>query len=845
MRCLSALLLALPLALAIESPHPKWVELDHLNFQETIQAHEWTCVLLYDPWDERTVYEDTLVMEGIYDRLKERGDPNSLGFARLNGRHHPLIREQYTGVMVDGRMMRANPFCRDYYDSVADNPNGLLAMTNDTLLDVSLGTPYWPAQYWVLHRNYNMYGSVDMNLMLGAIPMKTAVLDRYLIQVIGKDDVDELEPLVQTQFNAEQEMLENNKHADNEFDFEAYDKMQAEEKEAAGEKAESKPQNIRLTLETDAKDDNKKSSQGAFQYRRAIIKRFKAADGYLATLGTIMEEYLAWCEGWETTWTEERKARENEQTNFGVYFKQMNDGIQELLDRVLDPNHKSRHTKEFLKKIKEDETYAKQMQIPNLKGYFQEVVFGSGRNVHRFRKLMAEMKNALGATPEERRRNRYDFNMTQFDIVPRLREYMTVYAAVNEDNKLYAGVLADMLTEMNNLLREFNMNLTKHYLKWLRKNPRPHGNKFQFGKMDVIDMEDPKNFDLLTSYDTFHEKYTKPGTPVILSNVMLSSEQLTMDYIVSQCAASPVTESVHVSRKVGERQADSGWGGIAVYELDEVLATPSRFKTAKKEKDDEEEDNEEEDEEAEFDQELTMEQFAILKEKLDFLYLHDYGLPGNCDRILYDETIYNPKQKFKIPSVIASWDLFQRLPQSKYWASWPSLFVGKKGSNSKLHVDSGGTGFFMYLVSGRKRWVTYERDERVFLYEKIEGHSTYPDVLGMDKSEEADEFLSNRFPLLHRAEKAYEIIQEPGQLVYIPPSVPHAVENLEDTIGIAMNVVSKDGMNHHLHEQLNGQLEFAVFDLALNYWLFEDTADKPFKTADPLYTTFGEYKAQY
>jgi hypothetical protein len=31
----------------------------------------------------------------------------------------------------------------------------------------------------------------------------------------------------------------------------------------------------------------------------------------------------------------------------------------------------------------------------------------------------------------------------------------------------------------------------------------------------------------------------------------------------------------------------------------------------------------------------------------------------------------------------------------------------------------------------------------------------------------------------------------------------------------------------------------------LKYWLFEDNAQKAMPTKDPLYMTFGEYKAQY
>lgn len=60
-----------------------------------------------------------------------------------------------------------------------------------------------------------------------------------------------------------------------------------------------------------------------------------------------------------------------------------------------------------------------------------------------------------------------------------------------------------------------------------------------------------------------------------------------------------------------------------------------------------------------------------------------------------------------------------------------------------------------------------------------------------------------------------------------------------------MNIVPRDGVANHFHDQLHNSFEFGLVELAMNYWMFEDTAETPFTTEDPLYTTYGEYKAQY
>lgn len=264
------------------------------------------------------------------------------------------------------------------------------------------------------------------------------------------------------------------------------------------------------------------------------------------------------------------------------------------------------------------------------------------------------------------------------------------------------------------------------------------------------------------------------------------------------------------------------------------------------EDDSEEEDSDDDD--GGHDRSITLKQFVSLSQHLDNLYLHDFSLPRHCAGILNNQTLYDRQQKIWIPTVVAGYDLFQRTPVNGYDNSWTSLFVGQKGSNSKIHVDRGATGFFMYLVSGRKRWVVAHPSETVFVYKSISGNAFVPDVLGMDKSPKANRFLKQRFPLLQRMEGMYEVIQEPGQLMYIPPNSPHAVENLQDSIGIALNLVPKDAFASHIHDQIHHDREFGQVELALKYWLFEETAEQPTASSsggDPLYImTFAEYKGQ-
>ena len=79
-------------------------------------------------------------------------------------------------------------------------------------------------------------------------------------------------------------------------------------------------------------------------------------------------------------------------------------------------------------------------------------------------------------------------------------------------------------------------------------------------------------------------------------------------------------------------------------------------------------------------------------------YLFDWSLPLNAPKLAAD---------FKIPQYF-SHNLLMKTPLgSLYRDSWPSLFIGPRGTKSGLHIDAFGSHFWMYLVSGVKKWTFY------------------------------------------------------------------------------------------------------------------------------------------
>ena len=94
-------------------------------------------------------------------------------------------------------------------------------------------------------------------------------------------------------------------------------------------------------------------------------------------------------------------------------------------------------------------------------------------------------------------------------------------------------------------------------------------------------------------------------------------------------------------------------------------------------------------------------------------YLHDWSLNRYCPDVFGQP----PYDEFVVPKYFAG-DYFQRIPWSGYDHTWPSLFIGAANTSSALHVDSGATNFWMYLMTGRKKWRFWDREQAFNLYLK-------------------------------------------------------------------------------------------------------------------------------
>ena len=103
------------------------------------------------------------------------------------------------------------------------------------------------------------------------------------------------------------------------------------------------------------------------------------------------------------------------------------------------------------------------------------------------------------------------------------------------------------------------------------------------------------------------------------------------------------------------------------------------------------------------------------------------------------------------------------------------LFMGGKGTVTHLHCDQPCNLFIQ--VYGRKKWTLISVDQ---------SHMVYPQATqtAYFKSEaDLGIKLNEKHSLINKAKK-WEVILEPGDILYIPPHVWHYVENLSETIAV-------------------------------------------------------------
>jgi histone arginine demethylase JMJD6 len=109
------------------------------------------------------------------------------------------------------------------------------------------------------------------------------------------------------------------------------------------------------------------------------------------------------------------------------------------------------------------------------------------------------------------------------------------------------------------------------------------------------------------------------------------------------------------------------------------------------------------------------------------------------------------------------------------------IFLGKKGTFTGLHLDVYGTAAWLGLISGKKRFYFYNREdtEKIKIFSELVSGIN---ILNLD--EDFSAFFSMLNPLV--------VDVHPGEIIFTPTGYYHYVVNLEDSIALTENFSFKE-----------------------------------------------------
>ncbi|KAI8852231.1 hypothetical protein BC829DRAFT_385472 [Chytridium lagenaria] len=136
-------------------------------------------------------------------------------------------------------------------------------------------------------------------------------------------------------------------------------------------------------------------------------------------------------------------------------------------------------------------------------------------------------------------------------------------------------------------------------------------------------------------------------------------------------------------------------------------------------------------------------------------------------------------------------DLFNVFGEKRPDYRW--LILGPPRSGSTFHLDPNQTSAWNAVLSGSKKWILFPPE--------VVPPGVFPSEDGSEVTSPvslAEWFLNHYDEMKHLPVKPIECICRAGEIIFVPRGWWHAVMNLEETIAITQNFVSRQNLSHVL-----------------------------------------------
>jgi histone arginine demethylase JMJD6 len=160
------------------------------------------------------------------------------------------------------------------------------------------------------------------------------------------------------------------------------------------------------------------------------------------------------------------------------------------------------------------------------------------------------------------------------------------------------------------------------------------------------------------------------------------------------------------------------------------------------------------------------------------------GVVDDAPLAVYDSQLLGDEracllEDYDVPTCFAAPDLFQELGEEER-PPYRWILMGPARSGTGLHVDPMGTHAWVTVVEGLKRWVLFP-------------YKTDQELIGMQNPQipSALWFAEWYDRAIEAVPGVIEVLQRPGETVYVPAGWSHLVLNLEPTVAITHNYATE------------------------------------------------------
>eukprot|EP00944_MAST-04C_sp_MAST-4C-sp1_P013620 g13620.t1 len=156
-------------------------------------------------------------------------------------------------------------------------------------------------------------------------------------------------------------------------------------------------------------------------------------------------------------------------------------------------------------------------------------------------------------------------------------------------------------------------------------------------------------------------------------------------------------------------------------------------------------------------------------------------------------------KKYKVPGVFAKDNLFS-IVANKYRPPWQWILIGGPRSGTGIHIDPLGTSAWNAVLQGKKLWLFFPPDTPQELVSESESGTsgmlfffdTFPKIVDYINHYNNKNFQTGE---MRKRVKPYFVVQQAGEIVYVPCDWYHVVINLEDTVAITHNFAMKRNLS--------------------------------------------------